>query len=627
MNLLAPWALWLSAVGAAIVGLYILKIKRRAEPVPALDFWRRLAGPAPVRSLFHRLKRWWSMLLWLVIAACLMLAVGNPVLSLGPLKPQSIAVILDNSASMQAAEPGFDGRSRLELAQAALAGIIRQRPVNDEWMLIEAGREPRVVQAWTRKGGAIVKAAAVIDPYAGACDLAAARELAGQLLEGKERPCVLIISDGAAGQVEPLLVDETVAYRPVGEADDNLGITHLRVRPHRQQVSHHAYVRVVNASAHDLESRVVFDIDGSTAAVEPLSVPAGGDWEKTVVLEAPEGGVLRARIDRSDVLALDNEASAILDPIRPARILLVTASQDSFFFEQALLAMDPLVDASSSNTLSIEHYDMQPPAAPPDLTIFDNCAPAVLPPTGRYVFVNNWPREIPARIVGTIEAPQMSVTLRDHALTGHLNLRPVKLVKALQVDLTQRAMVLARSADGAPLIFLCEQPDRAALCVAFDVLDSDLPFRNAFPLLLRNAVTYLVMQGASWVRDQYRIGEVIEPLRPLPATLSEVAVSRLRAGEVGSEMLPVRRGGFLFDTGGEPVALRFDIGGEPAFTAVNLADAGESRLRPVPPPAGSDERLALSKPLLGTAPWLALAALATVLVGLEWLTYHRRWTE
>ncbi len=57
MTLLAPWALWLSAVGGVVVALYLLKIKRRRQTVPALDFWRELAGTAPVRSLFQRLKR------------------------------------------------------------------------------------------------------------------------------------------------------------------------------------------------------------------------------------------------------------------------------------------------------------------------------------------------------------------------------------------------------------------------------------------------------------------------------------------------------------------------------------------------------------------------------------------
>ena len=58
MTLLAPGALWFSSIGAAVIALYILKIKRRRQAVPSLEFWRDLAGTTQVRSLFQRLKRW-----------------------------------------------------------------------------------------------------------------------------------------------------------------------------------------------------------------------------------------------------------------------------------------------------------------------------------------------------------------------------------------------------------------------------------------------------------------------------------------------------------------------------------------------------------------------------------------
>ena len=55
----------------------------------------------------------------LAILACLVFALGNPILSLGNIKPRAIAVILDNSASMQSLET--DGRPRFALAREAVA--------------------------------------------------------------------------------------------------------------------------------------------------------------------------------------------------------------------------------------------------------------------------------------------------------------------------------------------------------------------------------------------------------------------------------------------------------------------------------------------------------------------------
>ena len=630
MMLLAPWALWFSILGGAVVALYLLKIRRQRQLVPSLEFWQNLASQTQVRSLFQRLKRWLSMLLWLLIVACLILGLANPVLTLGRIKPQAIAVIIDNSASMQTVEPESEGKTRLVLAREALRELTGRRPVSDEWLLIEAARQPRVLQPWTYDPAAVREAANAVQPFGSRVDLAPACKLARQLLEGKERPCLVILSDGAAGQVARLAAeDESIVHWPVGRTNDNLGITRLSVRAHRQQSAHYAYLRVVNASKDDVQTQVVFELDGVTHSVEPLTVPAGGVWEKTVVFNAPGGGVLRAWIDRKDALPADNEAYAILEPIRPAGVLLVSTPKDAFFFEQALVAMESLVDPDAGRTMTIEEYDARsaPPTPPPDLTIFNNCVPARPPAAGAFVCVNAWPAAVPAVARGEIAPAELTLARRDHPLTQYLTLAAVTLTRAKEVDLTQRATVLATSATGTPLIFLVQDPDRQWLCLAFDVLDSDLPFRNAFPIFLRNAVSFMVSEQSAWVADQHAVGEPIEPLRRLPADVSEVRVARLRREGLAEQTIPVRNGSFLFDQTQECGALRFTVGDDTAFTAVNLTDEQESRIAPETPAQAAAERLALTGRLFGAMPWLFLAGAATLLIGFEWLSYHFRWTE
>ncbi|UCG15620.1 MAG: hypothetical protein JSV19_10030 [Phycisphaerales bacterium] len=432
-----------------------------------------------------------------------------------------------------------------------------------------------------------------------------------------------------AGQVEQLCIDDEAAvYWPVGHSDDNLGITRLRVRPHRQQSLHYAYLSVLNSSSETAEVQLVFEVDGATSAVEPATIPAGEVWEKTVALEAPDGGVLRVWIDHTDDLAMDGEAYAILEPIEAAQVLLVTTSDEAFFFEQALLAMEPLVDPDASRTMSVEDYDaLDTDSVSLDLIIFNNCRPHALPDAGSFVFVNAWPADVPARSLGMIAQPDLLLVRRDHPLLRYLSIGSVRLARAHEVDLIERATVLARTTGGDPLVFLCQQPNRQMLCLAFDVLESDLPFRNAFPMLLRNAVVHLVSEQTAWVHQQYCIGDVIEPLRPLPERLREISVARLRGDDFAEQSVPVRGGSFLFGQTDEQGPLRFAIGDDVAYAAVNLTDARESRITPVLAPYDPTERLALTGRLLGAVPWLALATAATLLIGIEWLTYHYRWTE
>ena len=63
MSFAAPLAFSLFALGAAVLVLYILKVKRRPVVVPYSKLWESLAPETQSRSLFKRLRRWLSLLL------------------------------------------------------------------------------------------------------------------------------------------------------------------------------------------------------------------------------------------------------------------------------------------------------------------------------------------------------------------------------------------------------------------------------------------------------------------------------------------------------------------------------------------------------------------------------------
>src|SRR5262249_55785451 len=168
---------------------------------------------------------------------------------------------------------------------------------------------------------------------------------------------------------------------------------------------------------------------------------------------------------------------------------------------------------------------------------------------------------------------------------------------------------------------------RSSLCLAFDVMDSDLPFRNAFPLLLRNAVSYLVSEGRAWLDDQYPVGGIIEPRRPIPDHVERILLESPRVGGADRIEIPVIGRSFVCDRTRRPGPLRFTIGDDTASPAINLATSTETRIAPTMPERLPAERLQLSAKLFGTLPWLALAMTASFLIGFEWLAYHFRWTE
>jgi hypothetical protein len=75
---LAKLAAIFGGFAAALVVLYILKLRRRRVEVPFARLWAQVAGQKESTALLKHLRRLVSLLLQLVFVALLVLAVGDP---------------------------------------------------------------------------------------------------------------------------------------------------------------------------------------------------------------------------------------------------------------------------------------------------------------------------------------------------------------------------------------------------------------------------------------------------------------------------------------------------------------------------------------------------------------------
>src|SRR5438445_3306579 len=120
------------AVGAGVVVLYILKLRRRPVPVPFSPLWARILKDKDATSLFSRLKRLLSLLLQLALLALLVLALGDPRTAIEVVKGRNLVVLVDTSASMQAADGGpSNGRARIDQAKDELRKLVRGLGASD----------------------------------------------------------------------------------------------------------------------------------------------------------------------------------------------------------------------------------------------------------------------------------------------------------------------------------------------------------------------------------------------------------------------------------------------------------------------------------------------------------------
>src|SRR5262245_48513514 len=123
-----------AAAAAAVVVLYILKLRRRPVAVPFSRIWQRILRDKEATSLFSQLKRLLSLLLQLALLALLLLALGDPRTAANLVEGRNIVVLVDASASMQATDVS---PSRIAAAKERVKNIARGLSGTDRMLVAQ----------------------------------------------------------------------------------------------------------------------------------------------------------------------------------------------------------------------------------------------------------------------------------------------------------------------------------------------------------------------------------------------------------------------------------------------------------------------------------------------------------
>src|SRR5688572_32076880 len=142
-ELRSPAHLALLGLLVPLVLLYVLRIRREKRRVPSTWLWQSAERDLLAKQPFRRLFPHFSLILEALAVALLALAFARPVVRGGQIDSLHLAIIIDTSASMGALEA--DGRPRIAFARDAARMLSRQLAPGADALVIEAGREARVV--------------------------------------------------------------------------------------------------------------------------------------------------------------------------------------------------------------------------------------------------------------------------------------------------------------------------------------------------------------------------------------------------------------------------------------------------------------------------------------------------
>ncbi|MBX0326080.1 VWA domain-containing protein [Oscillochloris sp. ZM17-4] len=563
------------------------------------------------------------LLLPLLAAALLALALARPQWLTNLLgREQHLTVIIDTSASMAAPAGGVSPGSRLDAARERARALIGGLGGRDTLTLIAAGPEARLLDSAGPAGAdRLLSALGGLRAGGVGSDIAGALTLAAADMQGQPAGQAIVITDAALPALDAELrgAPEGIALRweQVGSSLPNRALITLAARPRSGGGPTEVYARATNYGSASVRSVIRLYGDGQLLDTRLASFPPQGDVELTWTVPAGVA-LLRAEVDGNDGLPADDAAAISLAVARPLRTLLVSASPA--VIERALRA----VPGMSLRVLDPADYVGQE-LPDIDLTVLDGVLPGRWPP-GAVLAINppeqNSLLDVGNQIINPASGGAKLESSPDTAIFEGVSLGSVDFGPIHEIAPPDWAQELL-SRDGRPLM-LRGSVERSEVAIwAFDLAQSNLTSRLAFPLLLARTVRDLTPAP---LPESALAGQAVE-LRPDPRadtveiTAPDGSVRRLAAPR--GEAVPIT----LDDPG--VYALRELAGADEVFAGqlpVNAGAARESDLTPrrlpaataAPPPAASDPERD-SRPIW---PWLAGAALI-VMLG-EWVYVHAR---
>ncbi|MBN1609612.1 MAG: VWA domain-containing protein [Polyangiaceae bacterium] len=612
------------AAGAAVVVLYILKLRRRAVPVPFSLIWQRILGERETTALFSKLKRILSLLLQLLLLGLLVLALGDPHWRASRASGRNIVVLVDTSASMQATDVR---PSRLAAAKQQLTQIVRGLGGADRMLIASMSAAVTPLSTMTEDAATLEDSISRITATDTRADLRRGLAFAEDSLRGLGRPTVILVSDGAFGDLAalgrlPSLGPIELQYVPVGKSAHNVGITAFSVRRYPLDASRYeVMVELLNTTKEPVDVELKLRGDGEIVDLSELSLQPEQRLSRFYENQGGASRTLEAEIrllgGRPDELSADNHAYALMPERKRARVLVVT--RGNTYLEAALL-LDEYLDVT---TVAPAEFDAR---AARDVVIFDNAVPpGAANMTGAALYLNPPKDSSPVPLGKSLDMFGFDSWQRKSPILRWMAMGDIQVLDGHAFKPGPGDHVLGSSESG-PLLVSGERGSQRFVALSFDPKRSDFVLRVAWPLFLLNTIRHFVEQDSGYV-SSLRTGEVWSVNVGGKAESATLVDPHKKV-----RVIPVRDGRathFGELAGYYTLRISGTDAAAPLLLAANLASPEESAIAPRPQLAlggGSARPLGRFSAGVRRELWLYLVLGAVLLSIIEWITYHRRVT-
>jgi len=448
MEFLNPAALYGLFLLPLLLIPYLIRRKPRRVVFSSLLLFIEHGGQA-IAKPWGRLRLPPIFFLQLLLLLLLILALAEPVVSV---RLSNIAIVMDNSASMQALE---DGAARVALARDQARRVLGDLSANGKVDIFTIVPQLQKINNEPVSPSDALGLLAGVEPDDLADTPANYGDVLNQLTANQKYERVYFITDRPLrGQ------SDVIRVLTVGKPRDNLAITAFSVSPsslvnRRLEAS----VEVANYSGQDQRVTVTIRDDGSGSALasRELKIPARRTASATFqgLSEKP---YYTAEIDATDALTLDNRQYAVAANARSLKILAISPRP------QALNSLR-MIPGISLTIVAPEEYQ-QTDRSGFGLEIFHYSAPALLPLNPSLLVLP--PDSNPVVKLGNpITRPVASGWRESHPLNRYLNLTLFRPAYARPLVPQTAGETIIETVQG-PVAFTIEHQGKRLLVLGFD---------------------------------------------------------------------------------------------------------------------------------------------------------------
>ncbi len=479
MRFLTPSYLHLLWLALIPLVLWLFRRQARRVPVSTLLFFKSLAREHQESAWLRRIKKWFSLLLTLLVLFFAILALARPSGNLSADAVSAVVLVVDCSASMAARDVG--GRTRLDEAKERVKQRIRALPDQTVVSLIAFDARSRVLLSRSRNHRECLRLLEELTPMPIEGKPEAALTVAQRLADLESHSRIWVASDEQppAGDWIPVALKEPL----------NVGLTGFQIRHSPlARDRYEAFVKVSAAASNRNKTTATLEVSiaGRIAQLRELDLAPGESSALILPLEGVRGQRMEIRLKAAgDCFGWDNGLAAPLPKTKPLSVAYFAEKPDPF----TELALSALIE---NGRIEMRKGDPKawPPKEQPDVYVFEHWLPKEWP-TDRPV-ISLTPQSssgpLQARAIKSVPYDSVRSVQPDHPLLFRASSSRIAVTQSTLLTLPASIEPLW-IAGNETVLAAGEYSGQRLVVTAFSPAQSEqLALLPSFPLILGNAL-------------------------------------------------------------------------------------------------------------------------------------------